>query len=119
MKQKSMVHLIFIVVLAGWHNLLPSARIATGKLETTCRTRRTRPTTSQKHRIIKHLREVEEANRGKPRRSKYLYIKECNSSFPRDNPICTAILFGEEDYFLDDKTRSDPPSDGWRLEVFY
>jgi hypothetical protein len=28
-----MVHLIFIVVLAGWHNLLLSARIAIGKLD--------------------------------------------------------------------------------------
>jgi hypothetical protein len=46
-------------------------------------------------------------------------IKECNSSFPRDNPICAAILFGEENYFLDDKTKSDPPPDRWRLKVFY
>jgi hypothetical protein len=33
MNQKSMVHLIFIVVLAGWHNLLLSTRIAIGKLD--------------------------------------------------------------------------------------
>ncbi len=30
---KSMIHLIFIVVLAGWHNLLLSARIAISKLD--------------------------------------------------------------------------------------
>jgi hypothetical protein len=33
MNQKSMVHLIFIVVLAGWHYLLLSVRIAIGKLD--------------------------------------------------------------------------------------
>jgi hypothetical protein len=33
MIQKSMVHLIFIVVLAGWHNFLLSVRIAIGKPE--------------------------------------------------------------------------------------
>jgi hypothetical protein len=33
MNPKSMVHLIFIIVLAGWHNLLLSARIAISKLD--------------------------------------------------------------------------------------
>jgi hypothetical protein len=33
MNPKSIVHLIFIVVLAGWHNLLLSARIAISKLD--------------------------------------------------------------------------------------
>jgi hypothetical protein len=33
MNPKSMVHLIFIVVLAGWHNLLLFARIAISKLD--------------------------------------------------------------------------------------
>jgi hypothetical protein len=33
MKQNYMVHLIFIVILVGWHNLLLSARLATGKLD--------------------------------------------------------------------------------------
>ncbi len=33
MNQKSMVRLIFIVILAGWHNLLLSTRIAIGKLD--------------------------------------------------------------------------------------
>jgi hypothetical protein len=28
-----MVHLIFLVILVGWHNLLLSARLATGKLD--------------------------------------------------------------------------------------
>ncbi len=85
----------------------------------TRRTKRTRSATSQKRSIIEHLREVKKASLGKPRRSIRLYIKECNSPFPRNNPICAIILFGEEDYFLDDKTKSDPPPDGWRLEVFY
>jgi hypothetical protein len=33
MKQNSMVLLIFIIILVGWHNLLLSARLATGKLD--------------------------------------------------------------------------------------
>jgi hypothetical protein len=33
MNQKSMVHLIFIVILAGWHNLLLPTRIAISKLD--------------------------------------------------------------------------------------
>jgi hypothetical protein len=33
MNQKSMVHLVFIVILAGWHNLLVTVRIAIGKLD--------------------------------------------------------------------------------------
>jgi hypothetical protein len=83
------------------------------------KTRQTKSATSQKRRIIEHLREVERASLGKPRRSIHLYIKKCNSSFPRDKPICAAILFGEEDYFLEEKTKSDPSPDGWRLQVFY
>ncbi len=78
----------------------------------TRRTRRTRSATSQKRSIIEHFREVEKASRGKPSRSIRLYIKECNSSFPHNNPIYAAILFGEEKYFLGNKTKSDPPPDG-------
>jgi hypothetical protein len=56
---------------------------------------------------------------GKPHHSIPLYINACNSSFPRDNLICAAILFGEKDYFLNKKIKSNLPPEGWRLKVFY
>jgi hypothetical protein len=72
-----------------------------------------------KRRIIEHLREVDKSKLGKPRRSIHIYIKESNKNFPQNNPICTAILFKEEDYFFDEKTKSHFPPGGWRFEVFY
>jgi hypothetical protein len=56
---------------------------------------------------------------GKPHHSIPLYINACNSSFPRDNLICAAILFGEKDYFLNKKIKSNLPPEGWRLKEFY
>jgi hypothetical protein len=69
-------------------------------------------------RITKHLRDVDRAHQG-PRLSVCLYIQACNAGFPKTQPICSAILFGEEDYFFDDKTGTDPPPAGWRLYVHY
>ncbi len=65
-------------------------------------------------RITKHLRDVERTHQA-PRRSICLYIQVCNVGFPRNRPICSAILFGEEGYFFDDKTGTDPPPAGWCL----
>ncbi len=106
-----MVHLILIVVLARWHNLFlllrfaidtPYLRAGLGK---------------QDHLTFSNA--VDKSKLDKPNHSVRINIKECIKNFPQNNPICTAILFGEEDYFFDDKTKSHPPPDGWRLEVFY
>jgi hypothetical protein len=59
-----------------------------------------------KRHIIEHLCKVDRSKLGKPRRSVHIYIKECNKNFPRNNPICAVILFGEEDYFLTKKQRA-------------
>jgi hypothetical protein len=71
-----------------------------------------------KHRLAKHLCDVASAQQG-PGGVFAVYIKECNSSSPPNLPIRSALLFGEEGYFLDNKTCADPPPDGWRLVVHF
>jgi hypothetical protein len=44
-----------------------------------------------KRRLAEHLCDGASAQRG-PRRSIRLYIKECNSNFPPNLPICSALL---------------------------
>ncbi len=45
-------------------------------------------------------------------------VKECNNSFPRDNPICAAIIFGEKDYFLNNKQKAICLQTGGGLRYF-
>ena len=72
-------------------------------------------------RVLSHLQQVEEANRKKGcnlRRSLRLHLKECNEGFPPDKPLYKAVLFGEEEYFLDRDEKEGGPPDGYRLLVW-
>jgi hypothetical protein len=117
MKQNSMAHLIFIVVLAGWHNLLLSTRIATGKLDLHAGPDEQDQQPLRSAALLNIFVKSKKTTWESPA-AVSAYIKECNSSFPCDNPICAKILFWEEDYILDNKTESEPPPGWWKLEVF-
>jgi hypothetical protein len=60
---------------------------------------------------------VERANHGKSCRSVHLYIKECNKGSPPNKPFCAVVLFGEDNYFWVDETKTKGPPDGWRILV--
>jgi hypothetical protein len=54
---------------------------------------------------------------GQPRRSIRLYINHCNSGPPPNEPLCSCILFGKEDYFLDKERKSRGPPVGFHIVV--
>jgi hypothetical protein len=78
-----------------------------------------KPKAILRRRVVQHLREVEQRHQGKPCRSIRLYINRCNSGTPPDKPLCSCVLFGEEDYFLDEEQKTDGPTNGFRIVVFY
>jgi hypothetical protein len=58
---------------------------------------------------------VEQHYQGKLRRSIHLYINRCNSGYPPDKPLCSCVLFGEEDYLPDEEQKINGPPDGFRI----
>jgi hypothetical protein len=115
-----MVHLIPIVVLAGWHNLSLLLRIGidTPDLSAGLGKQDHPILTSSNALLLNTFARLKNPSWVNPAVAS-AYIRECNKNFPQNNPICAAILFREKDYFFDKKTKSHPPPDGWRLVVFY
>jgi hypothetical protein len=60
---------------------------------------------------------VEQKYQGQPYRSIRLYVNHCNSGSPPNKPLCSCILFSEEDYFLDEECKSRGPPNGFRIVV--
>ncbi len=71
-----------------------------------------------RRRVVQHFCKVEQRHQGKPRRSIRLYINHCNSGTPPDKPLCPCVLFGKENYFLDEERKTNGPTDGFRIVVF-
>ncbi len=46
-----------------------------------------------------------------------LYIKHCNSGSPPGKPLCGCILFGKEDYFIDNERKTRGPPNGFCIVV--
>ncbi len=70
-------------------------------------------------RVLQHLREVEQKYQGQTRCSIRLYINHCNSGSPPNEPLCSCILFGKNNYFFDEERKSSGPPIGFRILVLY